>query len=93
MYKSLTWVSRHMMLYFLFYLFSIGYRTFQTKELLKEEKKLKNQKHTYIILFPSLIIVQVRSIPYISNKRTEHYRIWKASFTAHVHRKGSTPSV
>jgi hypothetical protein len=33
MYKSLTWVSRHTMLYFLFYLFSIGYRTFQTKEL------------------------------------------------------------
>ena len=39
----------------------------------------------YIILFTSLIIVQDRSIPYISNKRTQHYRVWKDAFSALVH--------
>ena len=59
--------------------------TKQKKRRRKKERKLKNQKQAYFILFTSSIIVQVK-IPYISNKRTEHYRIWKASFSALVHR-------
>jgi hypothetical protein len=60
---------------------------FCTKQKQEKERKLKNQKHAYFILFTSLIIVQVRSIPFISNKRTEHYRIWKASIKKNKHDK------